>query len=181
MLPDYCYSSKDLKNPSIIVIHYFSAIYVDPLHAFDPDTCIDLFIDLNNHGSQRGRVMETSGEARQYASAHYLIDREGKVTGLVPLSKQAYHAGKSKWKNKENLNAHSFGIELIATHDSGYTEEQYISLGKVCGQLMTAYGIKLEDVVGHEHIAPDRKKDPGPLFEWNKLRDLLKNVEYKAV
>jgi N-acetyl-anhydromuramyl-L-alanine amidase AmpD len=179
MLPDYCYSIKQLNNPSMIVIHYFSAIYVNPLHAFDPETCIDLFIDLNNRGSSRGRVIPPSGEPRQYASAHYLIDRQGVSIPLVPLDKQAYHAGVSKWKDKENLNAHSFGIELIATHDSGYTDEQYITCAEVCGQLMTKYGILLEDVVGHSDVAPDRKKDPGPLFEWERLRAMLKNINSK--
>jgi N-acetyl-anhydromuramyl-L-alanine amidase AmpD len=99
---------------------------------------------------------------------------------LVPLHKQAYHAGKSRWKDKDNLNAHSFGIELIATHDSGYTEQQYISLCEVCGQLMTKHNIKLEDIVGHSDVAPDRKKDPGPMFDWNKVREVLRNVEYKV-
>lgn len=177
ILPEYCYSPKELLTPKVIVVHFFSVVNVKPEMKFDPDTCIDLFLDLNNIGQKRGRVMPISNEPRYYASAHRMIDRAGTTYKLIPENKQAYHAGESIWKGRTNLNAWSLGIELIATYDSGYTDEQYTALSHSCAEWMTKYGIMLEDIVGHEHVAPGRKKDPGPLFDWTRLRESLSGVK----
>lgn len=175
-LPEFCYSRRPLREIGGVVIHYFSAINVAPDRWDDPDTCFDLFLDLNTPGPERGLVMRRSNAPRYYASAHYLIDRDGQDYQLVPLDRQAYHAGRSEWADRDNLNAWTVGIEFIATHDSGFTLEQYRTGQRICAQLMSAHGFPLDNITGHEHVAPGRKKDPGPLFEWDRFKEPLRNV-----
>jgi N-acetylmuramoyl-L-alanine amidase len=176
-LPEYCYSQKPLGKVGAIVVHYFSALYAMPDNKFAPDTCYDLLLDLNSAGAERGLVMPPSNNPRQYASAHYMIDRDGVVYSLVPETKQAYHAGVSTWRGRDNLNAWSIGIELIATHDSGYTGDQYAALSHLCAELMTHHGVTVGNIVGHSDVAPGRKKDPGLLFDWGRLRAALTHVK----
>lgn len=176
ILPDFCHSQKRLNEVNGVVIHYFSAINADPEKWDDVETCIDLFIDLNSPGPERGLVMSPDNTPRYYASAHYLIDRCGSVYSLVDEKYQAYHAGKSEWKGRSNLNAWTIGIEFIATHDSGYTDEQYLSGQQLCAQLISKYRIPLENIVGHSDVAPNRKKDPGPLFDLERFKQPLTNV-----
>lgn len=178
MLPAFCYSPRALEKPHGIVIHYFSAINVAPERWDDPDTCRDLFIDLNSPGPERGLVMPPSGEGRQYASAHWLIARDGHIEPLVPENHQAYHAGKSHWAGRDNLNAWTFGIELIATHTSGFTDDQYAACSALCAKLMSKYAIPLGNIVGHDQVATPagRKKDPGPLFDWARLKESLRYI-----
>lgn len=176
MLPEFCYSTKKLTEVSGVVIHYFSVINVYPERWDDVDTCIDLFIDLNSPGPERGLVMAPDNTPRFYASAHYLIARDGEVINLVPEDHQAYHAGASEWRGRSNLNSWTLGIEFIATHDSGYTDEQYLAGQQLTAQLISKYGIPLDNVVGHSNVAPLRKKDPGPLFDWIRFKQPLTNV-----
>lgn len=180
-LPEFCYSNRPLADVSAVVIHYFSAINVAPDRAFDPDTCYDLFIDLNHPGPERGLVMHPSGEPRTYASAHYMIDRDGVICSLVPENRQAYHAGVSTWRGRDGLNGWSLGIELLATATSGYTDEQYAALSHLCADIMTRHGVPLENIVGHSDVAPGRKRDPGLLFDWERLRAALATVTHRPL
>jgi len=148
-LPGNCYSRRELVAHGGIVIHYFSAINVAPDLAFDVDACYDLFCDLNQPGPERGLIMPPSGAGRAYASAHYMVARDGEVIELMPPEKQAYHAGKSELAGAENLNAWTVGIELIGTGDSGFTDDQYSSLTHLCADLITKHQIPLECIVGH--------------------------------
>ena len=123
--------------------------------------------------------MPPSGAGRAYASAHYMVARDGEVIELMPPEKQAYHAGKSELAGAENLNAWTVGIELIGTGDSGFTDDQYSSLTHLCADLITKHQIPLECIVGHEDVAAPkgRKVDPGPLFDWERLRGPLRGIE----
>ena len=106
-------------------------------------------------------------------SCHYLINRKGKITQMVEDLNIAWHAGKSKWKNFNNLNSFSIGIELDNKgHQFGYNKfsgKQIVSLINLCKRLKKKYSIKRENFLGHSDIAPLRKIDPGEKFPWKKL------------
>ncbi len=107
-------------------------------------------------------------------SAHLLIDRAGQVTQYVPFDKRAHHAGVSSFKGREQCNDFSIGIELEGTDDDPFTAAQYDSLAQITRLLMAAYpGITAERIAGHSDIAPERKTDPGPCFDWEKYRRLV--------
>ncbi len=106
-------------------------------------------------------------------SCHYLINRKGIITQMVKDENIAWHAGKSKWKEFNNLNSHSLGIELENKgHQYGYSnfsDKQIASLIYLCTRLKKKYFIKKENFLGHSDIAPLRKIDPGEKFPWKKL------------
>jgi AmpD protein len=107
-------------------------------------------------------------------SSHLLIDREGDVIQFVPFTKRAWHAGESILQDRTNCNDFSIGIELIGTDEIPYEEKQYVSLAKVLNILQKTFpGITRQRIVGHSDIAPGRKTDPGPMFNWNYLDCLL--------
>ena len=112
-----------------------------------------------------------------YVSSHYIIDRTGKIIELAsPLDFITYHAGVSQYyiekqhKVLTGCNNHMIGIELIGDGNVlPYTTEQYSSCGKLCAYLCDEYEIQPIGIVGHEHISPGRKVDPGKYFDWWKL------------
>ena len=107
-------------------------------------------------------------------SSHFLIDRCGQVTQFVSLENRAWHAGQSCFQGRENCNDFSVGIELEGTDDEPYTSEQYGALAKLARQLMILCpAIREERIVGHSDIAPGRKTDPGPSFDWPRFRGAL--------
>ena len=107
-------------------------------------------------------------------SAHLLIDRLGHLTQFVSFLDRAWHAGVSSFQGRENCNDFSIGIELEGTDELPYTEKQYQVLVAVTQVLMRQYpGITAERVVGHCHIAPDRKTDPGDAFDWDLYKTLI--------
>lgn len=109
-----------------------------------------------------------------HVSAHALIDRRGKVTQYVPFNQQAWHAGVSSWRGRLGCNRYSVGLELVGTDQGTYTSAQYKKLARVLSALFERYpGLSLSAVVGHEEIAPDRKTDPGPGFDWRRLYSAL--------
>lgn len=109
-----------------------------------------------------------------HVSAHLLIDRAGNLIQFVPFEKRAWHAGKSFFKGRENCNDFSIGIELEGTDELPYEKIQYEQLAKVIKLLMKKYPyITRERIVGHVDIAPGRKTDPGPSFDWTYLNCLL--------
>ena len=118
-------------------------------------------------------------------SCHYLIDRKGEILKMVDDNKVAWHAGKSKWKNYNNLNKYSIGIELVNKgHEFGYekfTILQVNSLIKLCQNLKKKYKIKNSNIVGHSDIAPLRKQDPGEKFPWQKLQRNKIGIWYKKL
>ena len=114
-------------------------------------------------------------------SAHYVICRNGDVWQLVGEVARAWHAGTSKLPfpddARENVNNFSIGIELIGDDELAFSELQYQSLAELISEINSRQKIKY--VIGHEHIAPMRKTDPGIYFSWEKLRDLCRKPDVK--
>jgi len=96
---------------------------------------------------------------------------DGEVVQFVPCAARAWHAGSSTWRGRERCNDFSVGVELEGVDDQAYAEAQYASLGRLLVSLRVRYPIV--DVVGHADIAPGRKTDPGPAFDWARFREIL--------
>ena len=107
-------------------------------------------------------------------SAHLLIRRDGELVQFVPLAQRAWHAGVSEFEGRDNCNDFSIGIELEGTDEEAYTDQQYNALVRVSRQIMAEYPlIEPGRICGHSDIAPGRKTDPGPAFDWDRYRQLL--------
>lgn len=107
-------------------------------------------------------------------SAHLLIDRGGELTQYVPFSQRAWHAGESCFGDRAGCNDFSIGIELEGSDEEPYEPIQYERLAGVVGALRARWpGITRDRIVGHCHIAPERKTDPGPAFDWDYFFRIL--------
>ena len=107
-------------------------------------------------------------------SSHLLIRRDGELVQYVPFSKRAWHAGQSCFQGQEACNDFSIGIELEGQDDEAYTEAQYQQLAAAIYLLRSYYpAIDDQSIIGHSDIAPGRKTDPGPAFDWQHLHVLL--------
>ncbi len=107
-------------------------------------------------------------------SSHLLIRRDGELVQFVALDKRAWHAGRSCFRGRESCNDFSIGIELEGTDRIPYTPRQYQRLAVVCREIMERFpAIREESIVGHCDIAPGRKSDPGPAFDWSRFHALL--------
>ena len=104
-------------------------------------------------------------------SAHFVIQRDGQLTQFVSADDRAWHAGKSSWRGRDNCNDYSIGIELEGLEDHPFEPAQYAQLCTLLKAIASAYPI--EHVVGHEHVAPGRKRDPGVAFLWSALEKSL--------
>lgn len=153
-------------GPELVVIHgislpagHFGGGYVSRLFTNQLDTRND------------ARFAYLSGLR---VSAHLFIHRDGHLTQFVPFSQRAWHAGESVFDGRRDCNDFSIGIELEGTDETEYTADQYAVLEAALSALRTAYpGIGHDRVVGHCHIAPGRKSDPGPGFDWGRLQRSL--------
>lgn len=124
-------------------------------------------LDINAHPSY-------ADIAALRVSAHLLIKREGEMIQFVPFHKRAWHAGVSQFRGEARCNDFSIGIELEGTDDQPYEAVQYQHLSQIIRLLMQAYpAITKERIVGHADIAPSRKTDPGPYFDWAYLKGIL--------
>lgn len=104
-------------------------------------------------------------------SAHFFIRRDGELVQFVDVASRAWHAGTSHWRGRDNCNDHSIGIELEGLEGGCFEPAQYATLARLCAAI--AERLPIAHVAGHEHIAPGRKQDPGPGFNWSALqRDL---------
>lgn len=104
-------------------------------------------------------------------SAHFLIRRTGEVLQFVSTDERAWHAGVSSWCGREHCNDFSIGIELEGTDDTPYEDAQYNVLVALISVLLNHYpSIRSDAIVGHSDIAPGRKTDPGPAFDWQRVR-----------
>jgi AmpD protein len=106
--------------------------------------------------------------ADQKVSAHFLIRRRGELIQFVPCGHRAWHAGASCWRGRERCNDFSIGIELEGTDHIVFEDAQYEALAALTCALQRRYPIT--DIVGHSDIAPERKTDPGPCFDWQRYR-----------
>jgi AmpD protein len=110
-------------------------------------------------------------------SSHFLITREGELLQFVPLQQRAWHAGQSCFDGREHCNDFSLGIELEGTDTLAYTANQYRVLAVLTQRLLAAFpAINQQRIVGHSDIAPGRKTDPGPAFDWQHFQQLTFNV-----
>lgn len=101
-------------------------------------------------------------------SAHFLVTRVGALTQFVSTDRRAWHAGASEWRGRERCNDYSVGIELEGTDHQAYTAKQYLRLGALARALVERYP-SIAGVAGHSEIAPARKTDPGPAFDWRRF------------
>ena len=104
-------------------------------------------------------------------SAHFLIRRDGELVQFVGCNDRAWHAGASAWKGRAQCNDFSIGIEIEGADDIPYAAAQYTMLARLVRALRRVYPIA--DVAGHSEVAPSRKTDPGPAFNWSRLARLL--------
>jgi AmpD protein len=116
------------------------------------------------------------GIADLRVSAHFLIERDGEVTQFVSCLDRAWHAGVSTFEGRETCNDFSLGIELEGTDDQPFTDAQYAALIRLTRQLQAAYpAITIARICGHSDIAPGRKTDPGPFFDWPRFKAALQD------
>jgi AmpD protein len=104
-------------------------------------------------------------------SAHLFIQRDGRVTQFVNFNERAWHAGRSSYLAQAECNDYSIGIELEGSDFQAFTEAQYATLAPVIAAIHQAYPQTRRHLTGHSDIAPGRKTDPGPFFDWAKLRE----------
>ena len=127
------------------------------------------YTGMNNQLKAIRRLCELNSKV----SAHYFIKNDGKLLNFVPDLYEAWHAGKSRWKNFKSLNKYSIGIEINNPgHGNRYLEFKYkqiFTLKKLLKELIRKYKIKKYNILGHSDVAPDRKTDPGEKFPWEKL------------
>jgi AmpD protein len=148
---------------TLVVVHGISL----PPGEFGGDDVLHLFTNRLEHDAHP--YFATLRGLR--VSAHFYIRRDGSLVQLVPCSRRAWHAGASSWKGRERCNDFSIGVELEGTDTRPYTVRQYARLARLVRTLRTRYPVR--DVAGHSDIAPGRKTDPGPSFDWRRLRTLL--------
>ena len=151
-----------------------SKIYQSP--NFDERNTPISMIVLHYTGMKTGKeAIERLCFAEAKVSSHYVLEENGDLYQLVEESKRAWHAGISCWRGINNVNANSIGIEIVNTgHEFGYvpfTEAQYKRLIPLCQQIKARYDIEDVNIVGHSDVAPERKEDPGELFDWKRLAE----------
>ena len=108
-------------------------------------------------------------------SAHFYIRRDGTLVQFVPVTARAWHAGASNWQGRERCNDFSVGIELEGDHDTPFETAQYQTLKHLLEQLQAV--LPIAAVTSHSHIAPGRKTDPGPAFDWQQVRAVCPHLE----
>lgn len=153
-------------GPELLVIHNISL----PPGQFGGGYVDDLF--LNRLDPREHPFFAQIATLR--VSAHLLIDRAGMITQYVAFDRAAWHAGQSSFRGREHCNGFSIGIELEGCDDQPFTDAQYRVLGQVTQTLQQHYpSLSGHCIVGHSDIAPGRKTDPGPFFDWARFRALL--------
>lgn len=149
----------------LLVIHSISL----PPGAFGGSGIIDLFTNRLDPAAHP----DYASLAGLQVSSHFLVRRGGELIQFVPCSRRAWHAGASNWKGRARCNDFSIGIEVEGTGEVPFTDAQYERLAGLTRLLKARYPIA--DIVGHSDIAPGRKSDPGPHFDWVRYRALLKS------
>ncbi|MGE5088713.1 MAG: 1,6-anhydro-N-acetylmuramyl-L-alanine amidase AmpD [Candidatus Levyibacteriota bacterium] len=148
---------------ALIVVHGISL----PPGEFGGDAILQLFTNRLDPAAHP----YYAATANLRVSAHFLVRRDGALLQFVPCARRAWHAGTSSWRGRERCNDYSIGIELEGTDTAPYAGAQYAMLARLVKALRRRYPI--EDVTGHSDIAPGRKTDPGPAFDWERLARLL--------
>ena len=167
---EFCPSPNFDERPNdaivdLIVIHAISL----PAGFYNTQLIKDLFLNCLDPG--KDEFLESIRNLK--VSSHFLITRKGALIQFVPTHKRAWHAGISSYKGKENCNDFSIGIELEGCDEEEFEKEQYHSLSRLINFLSIDLKIDKQNIVGHADIAPGRKTDPGPLFDWTLLQSML--------
>ncbi|WP_075185838.1 1,6-anhydro-N-acetylmuramyl-L-alanine amidase AmpD [Teredinibacter haidensis] len=166
LISSNCNRRPDNTEVSLLVIHNISL----PPGEYG-NGCVERFFQ---NQLPAGEHPYFSTISNLHVSSHCFIRRNGEVVQFVPFSKRAWHAGESCFDGDENCNDYSIGIELEGTDSEPYAEQQYHSLAALTKSIIHQYPkITKERITGHSDIAPDRKTDPGPSFDWNHYRSLL--------
>jgi N-acetylmuramoyl-L-alanine amidase len=133
------------------------------------DTLILHYTDMESGGAAIARLRDPQSRV----SSHYVVEEDGQIFRLVPEERRAFHAGLSHWRGHELLNGRSIGIEMVNPgHSCGYRPFpalQMAALADLCLELLDRHPIPARNVVAHSDVAPDRKRDPGELFDWRGL------------
>ncbi len=156
-----CDERPDGETPSLVVIHNISL----PPGEFDSCAVEDFFtnrLDKNAHPYFQ-EICELK------VSAHFFIRRDGEIIQFVPCTMRAWHAGVSQWQGREKCNDFSIGIELEGSDDTPFTDAQYARLNELLAAVRNTYPIQA--ITGHSDIAPGRKTDPGPCFDWQRVQN----------
>ena len=158
-----CDARPEGTEISLLVIHGISL----PPNQFGGDEIDQFFTNqLNPEAHPYFRDIYQSR-----VSSHLLIRRDGEVVQYVPFSKRAWHAGESCYQGRSCCNDFSIGVELEGMDHIPFTDPQYASLARLAGEIMDHYSsITAERLTGHSDIAPGRKTDPGPAFDWGRFR-----------
>lgn len=161
-----CNQRPPASTISLLVIHNISL----PAGCFKGSCVQDLFLNQLNISAHPS----FSSLKDIQVSAHLFIRRGGEILQFVNLNERAWHAGESVFEGQVNCNDFSIGIELEGCDHIAYTAAQYTSLSAVTREIMTAYpSINIDNIVGHNSIAPQRKTDPGAAFDWQQYRQQL--------
>ncbi|WLI75456.1 1,6-anhydro-N-acetylmuramyl-L-alanine amidase AmpD [Kosakonia sp. H02] len=163
----------DDEQPLLLVVHNislppgkFGGPWIDALFTGTLDASADPFF---------------AEIAHLRVSAHCLIRRDGEIVQYVPFDKRAWHAGVSSYKGRERCNDFSIGIELEGTDQLAYTDAQYLQLAAVTRTVIKLYPSIADNMTGHSDIAPERKTDPGPAFDWARFRALVAGLSEKEM
>lgn len=143
----------------LIVIHNISL----PPGEFGGEGVVELFTNRLNPDAHP----YYQGIFQLKVSAHFFIRRDGELIQFVPCSQRAWHAGVSRWQERERCNDFSIGIELEGDDDTRFEDAQYLTLQSLVAALRQRYPIR--GIAGHSDIAPGRKTDPGPYFDWSRM------------
>ncbi len=149
---------------TLLVIHNISL----PPGQFGGPWIVELF--TNRLDPRAHPYFATISDLR--VSSHFLIRREGALAQFVPCALRAWHAGDSYWRSRPSCNDFSIGVELEGTDDLPYEDIQYRTLARLTRALRRRYSLR--DIAGHSDIAPGRKTDPGPAFDWRRFRKLIR-------
>jgi N-acetyl-anhydromuramoyl-L-alanine amidase len=160
IISPHCDERPAGEKISLIVIHNISL----PPGEFGGPWIDDLFMGRLD-GDAHPFFKEIAGLE---VSSHFVVRRDGEVIQYVPCELRAWHAGVSSWKGRARCNDFSIGIELEGADDVPFAEPQYEALAKLTRALFVRYGTL--DLAGHSEIAPGRKTDPGPWFDWERFR-----------
>lgn len=175
-LPSPHHRSRGGALVELIVIHHI-ACPPGSLGTADVEALFLGTLDTGKHPAY-GEV------AGKELSAHFLVDRAGRVTQFVATDRAAFHAGVSRWRGRGGCNDFSVGVELIGGPERDFTARQYAALARLCCALMREHPkITTRGIVGHSQIAlpRGRKTDPGPRFDWARLRTLIAGIRKHGV
>ncbi len=130
-----------------------------------PELIVLHYTGMADFASARDRLCDPQAEV----SAHWLLDSDGHACALVPEDRRAWHAGAGAWQGRDDVNSRSIGIEIANPGDRPFPARQMDALAVLMRQIMNRWQIGPAGVIGHSDMAPGRKIDPGPRFDWHGL------------